>query len=186
MNGCDSEARAENPVERSWRAAALQVAEHAGADLLACAFSNFGAHDLTNSAQAVFTAGGRVAQLLAFFGRGPLRDDDHGALRPRFLAPHDLVGDLGIFKGYFRDENHIGAARETAVERDPTRMASHHFEHHDALVAGGRRVEPIHGISHTGDSRVEAERHRGGFQIVVNSLGHADDGDAFLVELERG
>ena len=107
-------------------------------------------------------------------------------LAPAVVAPHDLVGDLGILKGYLRDENHIGAACKPAVERDPARMASHHFEHHDALVAGGCRVQSVQRVRHAGDSGVEAKRHRGGFEIVVDSLGHADDGDALFVQLQRG
>ena len=96
------------------------------------------------------------------------------------------VGDLRICKGDLGDENHIGAACETAVERDPSRMATHHFEHHYPLVAGGRRVEPIQCIPHTCDSRVEAKGHGGGFEIVINRLGDADHGDARFIELERG
>ena len=62
-------------------------------------------------------------------------------------------------------------------------MAAHHFQHHDAVVAFGRGVQAVQGIGGAGHRRVEAERHDGCFQIVVNSLWHADDRHTMLKEL---
>jgi hypothetical protein len=71
LNGLDAEARPENPVQRGGRAASLKVAELAGANFFASACGDFGADDFADAAEAMLAAGGRVAELLALFGRGP-------------------------------------------------------------------------------------------------------------------
>ena len=117
---------------------------------------------------------------LPSLGEAPFGDDDHGAFGAGGVAPHDLVGDLGVIEGNLGNENYVGTACETAVERDPAGVASHHFEHHDALVARGRRVQPIQRVRHARDSRVEAKGHGGGFEVVINRLGDADDRESPL------
>ena len=69
------------------------------------------------------------------------------------------------------------------MKGDPARMAAHYFEHHDPLVAGGGRVEPIEGVGGAGDGGIEAECKRRAAEVVVDCLRHPDDGDAVFVEL---
>ena len=54
-------------------------------------------------------------------------------------ARDDAVGvvrDLG-------QQDHVGAAGDAGVERDPARVAAHHLDAHHAVVARGRRVEAV-------------------------------------------
>ncbi len=60
-------------------------------------------------------------------------------------------------------------------------MASHDFDHHDAFVTRGSRVQPVEGISDHGHGRIESEGHGGCFQVVVDGFGNADAIDAGLL-----
>ena len=71
------------------------------------------------------------------------------------------------------------------MQRDPARVASHHFDHHDALVAGGGRVQPIDRIHHHRHRRIESERHGRRFQIVIDRFRNADAIDAGFLQLQR-
>ena len=70
-----------------------------------------------------------------------------------------------------------------AVDRDPAGVAAHDFEHHHAVVALRRGAEAVQRIGGARNGGIEAERQGGGLKIVVNGLGHADDGDAMFEEL---
>lgn len=68
---------------------------------------------------------------LAVLGHGALGDhDDRGVtgLETRGHPGTDLVD----VEALLRDEDHIGAAGQTGVERDPARVAPHHLDDQDA------------------------------------------------------
>jgi hypothetical protein len=70
------------------------------------------------------------------------------------------------------------------VRRDPSGVAAHDLDDHDALVALGGGVQPLERLGHHLDRGGEADRHLGGLEVVVDRLGHADDlGRAALDEL---
>ena len=102
---------------------------------------------------------------------------------PCVLALENLVADVLERPGNLGNQNHVAAAGDARVQRDPAGVAAHHFQHHDPLVAGGRGVQPIEGVGRAGHGAVEAERERRGRQVVVDRLGDADHGDAVFVEL---
>ena len=81
------------------------------------------------------------------------------------------------------DEDDVGAARDAAVERDPAGEPPHHLDHHHAPVALGRRVQPVDGHRHAVDGGGEPEGEDGAADVVVDRLGHADDGDPVPVHL---
>ena len=99
------------------------------------------------------------------------------------LAVENLVADVLEGPGDFGNQNHVGAAGDARVQGDPAGVTAHDFEDQDPLVAGGRGVEAVERVGRAVDGAVEAERERGGRQVVVDGLGNADDGDAELVEL---
>ena len=56
------------------------------------------------------------------------------------------------------DQDHVGAAGDPGVERDPARMPAHHLDDHDAVVRLGGRVQPVDRLGRDRDRRVEAEK----------------------------
>ena len=54
-------------------------------------------------------------------------------------------------------------------------VATHHLDDHHAVVALGRRVQPVDRIGRDLHRGVEAEREVGRRQVVVDRLRHADD-----------
>ena len=117
---------------------------------------------------------GLVGQLVA------LADDDDrevlAALVPLLEQPARLLdGDrlLG-------DQDHVGAAGDAGVDRDPARVAAHHLDDHHAVVRLRRRVQAVDRLRRDRDGGVEAERVVGRVQVVVDRLRHADDREVVL------
>ena len=71
------------------------------------------------------------------------------------------------------------------MERDPSRVAPHHLDDHDAMVRLSGRVQAIDRVGRECHGGVEAEAGGRADDIVVDCLGHADHGDAALTELLR-
>ena len=113
---------------------------------------------------------------------GAFGDHHQGAVVAAAFAVEHGFGDAFMGEGDFRDQDDVGAAGDAAVERDPAGVAAHDLQHHDALVAVGGGVQPVEGVHHRGDGRIEAEGHGRGLKVVVDGLGHADDRDAVAFE----
>ncbi len=71
------------------------------------------------------------------------------------------------------------------MEGDPSRIPSHDFDDDDAPVRLRSRVQSIDGIGGKAHRRVESKAARRSDDVVVDRLGHADEGNALLVELVR-
>src|SRR5205809_7306205 len=65
-------------------------------------------------------------------------------------------------------------------------MTSHHFDDHDAPVTGRGNVQPVERIDYYINGRIESERCRRGFKIVVDSFGNTDAIDACFLQLLCG
>ena len=113
----------------------------------------------------------------------PFGDDDDGEMLARLLPLADLFANALVVERDFGNQNHVGAAGQTGIDGDPAGVAAHHFQHHHPPMALGRAVQPVDGIGGASDGRIEAERHHRGRQVVVDRLGHADDGDSVLEQL---
>ena len=113
----------------------------------------------------------------------PLGDHDDAEMRAPSIALAQPLGDDADVEGNLRDQDGVGAARDARVERNPSGVAAHHFDDHDALVRFGGRVQAIDRVGREVDGRVEPEAVRGADDVVVDRLWHADDGDAALAEL---
>src|SRR5438477_2305326 len=111
--------------------------------------------------------------------------DNYRAKATGRFASIDHARDLFVIEWDFGNQNDISATGDTALQRDPSRVPSHHFDNHDPPMAGGRSVQPIQRIYHHINGRVETERYRRGFEIVVNRLRYADAVDAGLLQLLR-
>ena len=78
------------------------------------------------------------------------------------------------------DQDHVGAARDPAHDRDPAGVAAHHLDDHHAVVRLGGRVQPVDRLGRDRDRGVEAEGVVRSGEVVVDRLRHADDGEALL------
>jgi DNA-binding response OmpR family regulator len=186
VDGLDPEPRAQLAVERARRAAALDVAEHGRADLVLGARGDRLGQRLAGAAQLVLL--GDVAldlhRVVAALGPGALGDHDDRVRHAAAVAlvevlddPLDVVLDLG-------DQADVGAAGQRRGQADPSGVAAHDLDDHDALVALGGGVQPLERLGHHLDRGGEPDRHLGGLEVVVDRLGHADDlGRAALDEL---
>ena len=115
----------------------------------------------------------------------PFRDNDNAELgAPAIAREQTFRNDLDVERN-LGDENRIGAARDAGMERDPSRVAPHHLDDHDAMVRLSGRVQAIDRVGRECHGGVEAEAGGRADDIVVDRLGHADHGDAALTELLR-
>jgi hypothetical protein len=86
------------------------------------------------------------------------------------VAALEQPADLVDVEGPLGDQDHVGAAGEPRVERDPARVPAHHLDDEDPVVALGRRVEAVDRLGRDVDRGVEAERQVGRAEVVVDRL----------------
>jgi hypothetical protein len=113
---------------------------------------------------------------------GDDNDTEPGAV---FLARFQATRDRLEIEGNLGDENRVGAARDTRVERDPAGITAHDLRDHDAVVSLGGRVQAIDGVGGEADGGIEAEAVGRADNVIVDRLRHADEGDPALRELVR-
>ncbi len=176
----DAEGRAQHAVGPARHAAALDVAQHRdprlGAGRLGDALGEIGA-----DAAIAHGAGGFAQRLvLALLGQHRLGDHDQREIAPGALQHFDLCLDRVEAVADLRNQDHVGAAGDPGGERDMAGIAAHHLEHHDAAVAGRGRLQPIERLGRDRDRGVEADRHLGQAEIVVDRLGNADQREIAL------
>src|SRR4029077_9643145 len=82
----------------------------------------------------------------------------------------------------FGDQDDIGAAGKSGMQRDPASIAAHHFDYHHAVMAFGGGVQAINRVGGHMERGVEPESEFRGHQIVVNGL---RDTDNFYAELRK-
>ena len=112
-------------------------------------------------------------------------DDDDAEARAQLVAVADALRDLLQVVGDLGNQDDVGATGDAAVQGDPAGVAAHDFDDHDAAMRFGRRVQPIDRVGREADGGVEAETARRADDVVVDGLRHADERNAFLVELVR-
>ena len=110
--------------------------------------------------------------------------DYHQAeLPPRFLPPVNPSANIFNGEGNLGDQNHVSAPGNAGMKRDPSGIAAHHFDQHDAMMAFGGGVQAVNGIGGDVQGGVKAKGNLGGGEVVVNRLGHADDMQALAPEI---
>ena len=111
--------------------------------------------------------------------------DDHDRRVPGLEPVLHVADHLVDVERALRDEDHVRAAGQAGVQRDPARVPAHDLDDQRPVVAFRRGVQPVdrlHGDVHRG---VEAERVVGRAEVVVDGLRHADDGNALAVQPRR-
>ena len=110
-------------------------------------------------------------------------NDDDAEAGAALVALPDAGGHFVEVVRNLRNQDHVGAAGDTGVQRDPPGVAAHHFHHHDAAMGLGGGVQTIDGVGGEADGGVEAEAAGGADDVVVDRLRHTDQRNALLVEL---
>src|SRR5690606_17952552 len=127
-------------------------------------------YDVANASELKFTRAGGMNELSAITRLCAFCDDNEDALLPFSTAVPNGIGNAGEVEGDLGDEDDVCAPCETAVEGNPPGVSSHDFGDHDAFVTLGGGVQPVEGVSDTGHSRVKAEAHGGGADVIINGF----------------
>src|SRR5258708_32998729 len=97
-------------------------------------------------------------------------------LFPFLNVPADVLDS----EGNFWNENDVCPARDASFEADPTAVAPHDLDHHDAMVRGSGGMNLIDGVGYGVEGSVEPECNFGGGQVVGDGLADADKFPSFL------
>src|SRR5947207_12444642 len=133
------------------------MAEHTAARLFSGAPGNFARHDFANSAQPKLACLHVALHLFAMFRSRAFRDYHYRSQTTSSLPRLDHAGDLVVIERNFGNQNDVRATGYTAMQRDPARVPSHHFDHHHSAVTGGSSVQPVERIDHHINSGIESE-----------------------------
>src|ERR1043166_3260360 len=182
-----AESEREQAIEGGGRAPALEMAEHQAPRLLAGPPPDLVRHLLRNPAEPLRRAGpGHLAQHRPPpLGPRPFGRHHDGEAPAALLPLLDLLAHLVDVEGDFGNQDDVGASGEPAVQRDPARVPPHELNDEDPVVALGGAVDLVERVGRRADRGVEAEGGFGAGHVVVNGLGHADDGDPLAEEPVR-
>src|SRR5260370_9889285 len=182
----DAKARAENAIERSGRAATLQMPQHATARLLSSALRNLARDNVADSSKSKFAVLGLAFYLLTIFGSSAFCYNNERAEITGSVTRFDRSRDSVVIERDFRNQNNIGASCDSAVQRDPASMAPHYFDNHHAFMADGGGVQSAARVHHGMDCGIQSELHCRGFKVIVDGFGNSDAIDARLLQLLGG
>ena len=180
-----AESEREQPVVGRGRAAALQVPQHERAGLLAGTELDGPRHLAGDPSEPIYRADPAALDQLDVAAAGPgTLGHHHDAEAPARRFPRaDLRAHLLDVEGDLGDQDHVGAAREAAVQGDPAGVAAHQLHHHDPVVTLRRGVHLVQRLRRGAHGAVEAEGALGAAHVVVDRLRYADYRKPFAPEL---
>src|SRR6185295_9583330 len=82
-----------------------------------------------------------------------------------------------------RYQYYVGASGDARLKRDPSDVAPHHFDQHNAVVALGSRVQTINRLGRELHRGIEAEGHVSPNQIIVDCFWDSDHWQSHLPEV---
>src|ERR1700729_2313385 len=189
MHGADRlqpEPGSQHPVEGGRGTAALDVPEYRAAGLLAGALLDLVRQHLADADHAQPYVAERVQRRFVrrqapVYRAGALgHHDDRGV--PRLEPVLHVIADLLDVELLLRDQDDVGAAGHSRMQRDPARVPAHHLDDQRPVVAFRRGVQPVDGLHRDVHGGVEPEGVVGRAQVVVDGLGYAHDLDALVVQ----
>ena len=104
---------------------------------------------------------------------------------PNFSRSRRRAATIVQIERNLRNQDHVRAAGDARVQRNPAGIPPHHLDHHDAVVRLGRGVQPIDGVGCEVHRGVEPEAADSADDVVVDGFRHADDRNALLRQLVR-
>src|SRR5580704_18081688 len=113
-----------------------------------------------------------------------LRYHDNGKTFPEGFAKGYVVTDSLNGEWNLRDQDDVGSPGNPGLQRDPARVPSHDFDHHDAMVRLSCGVDFVDCVGRRYQGCIETECDLGGGEIVVDGLGHAYNVHALLEKLQ--
>src|SRR5438045_9313793 len=78
----------------------------------------------------------------------PFRNYNNAEVPTARMSHANLGRNFIHVEGLFGNQNHVGAPSDAAVNGNPTGVASHHFDHHHAIVGLGGSVDAIDSFGH--------------------------------------
>src|SRR4029077_7995838 len=191
VDGAQSIAGGKNAIERTGRSAALNVAEHDRAGFKAGALLNFARQQVPDPTQA-FMAELILAEILQYQRTlrsggelGPFGGHYDAEVSAASMPLANELRNLFDIERNFRNENHIRATGDAAVDRNPARVPAHDLDYDHAIMSLGRRVHAINRAGCDVNRRIKAEGEVGAGQVIVDGLGHAHHLHAVLKKLLR-
>ena len=103
----------------------------------------------------------------------PLGHDDDAEVFALGAPPVQVCNDGIQLRLEFRNDDHVGAARQATDHRHPSGVPSHHLHHHDAVMGRRCGVQPVESLDHDSDRGIEADAELSDREIVVDRLRHA-------------
>src|SRR5713101_5472281 len=134
-----AESGCQDSVEGRGRAPALDVSQHADSHFFVSAGGDGVADQIADGA-------GTTVLLQLRWQMNAFRHHHDGEPFAITLAFGHVVADALYGEWNLRNQDDVGAAGDTRLQRDPTRIASHDFHHHDAVVRLGRSVNLVHRV----------------------------------------
>src|ERR1700733_7910337 len=113
---------------------------------------------------------------------GAFGGHDNREVATTLVAPADVPARLVDVERDLRDQGHGRAAGDARMQCDPPRVATHHLDDQDPVVTLGGGMETVDRLGRDAQRGVEAERHVGGPEVVVDRLRYADDVHALAVQ----
>src|SRR6476619_7400834 len=111
------------------------MTEHAKTRFLTGARGDFARDDFANPAQPKLATFHVTFYLFAMFRSRAFCSDNHRAKATGRCARIDHARDLFVIERNLGNQNDIGDPGDTALQRDPSRVPSHHFDNHDSPMA---------------------------------------------------
>ena len=105
----------------------------------------------------VVFVGGFLQRRRPPFGNAPSATTTMLNLAPHFVAGAEPFGDDVEVKGDLGDQNGVGSAGDTRIERNPSRVPAHDLDNHDPVVRFRRRMQAVDRVGGERDGGVEAE-----------------------------
>ena len=168
-------------------AAALEVAEDDGAGFdSGLAFDDLGDGSADAAEPGVAERTGFEVEKDGIGVSGALGDHDDRVVLEWGAVVFEDREEMGGVDRNLGDEDVVGADGHTGEAGDPAGATAHSFDDDDAAVAFGCGSEAFDGFDDDVDGRVKAEREVGEFQVVVDRLGDADDGEVEVVDEADG
>src|SRR5215472_10768135 len=161
------------------------MTENATTRFFTGAYRNFARDDFADTTQSKLATFHVPFHLSAMFLSRAFRSHNYSSKVTGRFARIDHARDFLVIERDFGNQNDVSATGDTALQRYPPSVPSHHFDDNDPPMAGRRSVQPVQRVHYHIHGRIETERGCCRFKIVVDRLGYADAVDTRLLQLLR-